>query len=98
MSDQPYTPPRVWTWDRANGGRFASINPADMRQTVAEAPLSGRNDVDDAVAHNEASAGRHFDPALIAPFKAALPQMLDIRQRYAEENGALPDLDFHGPG
>ncbi len=26
MSDQPYTPPRVWTWDRANGGRFASIN------------------------------------------------------------------------
>jgi len=54
--------------------------------------------VDDAVAHIEASAGRHFDPALIAPFKAALPQMLDIRQRYAEENGALPDLDFHGPG
>ncbi|MBN8489744.1 MAG: glutathione-dependent disulfide-bond oxidoreductase [Burkholderiales bacterium] len=23
---EPYTPPRVWTWDRANGGRFASIN------------------------------------------------------------------------
>jgi len=21
-----YTPPRVWTWDKANGGRFASIN------------------------------------------------------------------------
>lgn len=21
-----YTPPRVWTWDKESGGRFASIN------------------------------------------------------------------------
>jgi GST-like protein len=27
MSDaNPYTPPKVWTWDTANGGRFANIN------------------------------------------------------------------------
>ena len=27
MSDQtPYTPPRVWTWNKASGGRFAHIN------------------------------------------------------------------------
>ncbi|AKV01113.1 Glutathione S-transferase [Labilithrix luteola] len=27
MSDQPtYTPPKVWTWDKASGGTFASIN------------------------------------------------------------------------
>jgi len=27
MSDQPdYTPPNVWTWNRANGGAFANIN------------------------------------------------------------------------
>jgi GST-like protein len=27
MSDSPdYTPPKVWTWDKANGGRFANIN------------------------------------------------------------------------
>ena len=27
MSDPtPYTPPRVWTWNKANGGRFAHIN------------------------------------------------------------------------
>src|SRR5579859_4008941 len=27
MSDAPaYTPPKVWTWDKENGGRFASIN------------------------------------------------------------------------
>jgi GST-like protein len=26
MSDDTYTPPKVWTWDRESGGRFASIN------------------------------------------------------------------------
>ena len=26
MSDDTYTPPEVWTWDRESGGRFASIN------------------------------------------------------------------------
>ena len=27
MTDQPaYTPPKVWTWDKGNGGAFASIN------------------------------------------------------------------------
>jgi GST-like protein len=26
MSDAPYTPPKVWTWDKESGGRFAKIN------------------------------------------------------------------------
>lgn len=26
MSDNSYTPPEVWTWDAASGGKFASIN------------------------------------------------------------------------
>ncbi|WP_322517304.1 glutathione-dependent disulfide-bond oxidoreductase [Rhodopseudomonas palustris] len=26
MTDAPYTPPKVWTWDKENGGQFASIN------------------------------------------------------------------------
>ncbi|MEW2911106.1 glutathione-dependent disulfide-bond oxidoreductase [Leisingera sp. JC11] len=26
MSDTPYTPPKVWKWEQANGGEFASIN------------------------------------------------------------------------
>ena len=26
MSDTEYTPPKVWTWNKENGGRFASIN------------------------------------------------------------------------
>jgi putative two-component system response regulator len=46
----------------------------------------------------EDGAGKHFDPGLIQPFKAALPDMLKIMAQYAEENGALPDLDFTKPG
>ena len=26
MSDNRYTPPKVWTWDSESGGKFASIN------------------------------------------------------------------------
>lgn len=26
MTDDTYTPPKVWTWDQESGGRFASIN------------------------------------------------------------------------
>jgi GST-like protein len=26
MTDTPYTPPKVWTWDKENGGQFASTN------------------------------------------------------------------------
>lgn len=26
MTDTPYTPPKVWTWDKDNGGKFASTN------------------------------------------------------------------------
>ena len=26
MSDTPYTPPKVWTWDKESGGRFSKIN------------------------------------------------------------------------
>ena len=26
MSDPTYTPPKVWTWDKASGGKFANIN------------------------------------------------------------------------
>ncbi|HTY20433.1 MAG TPA: aldehyde dehydrogenase family protein, partial [Geobacteraceae bacterium] len=36
--------------EAADGRRFASRNPADSREVVAEAPLSGREDVDRAVA------------------------------------------------
>ncbi|MCA6237443.1 MAG: glutathione-dependent disulfide-bond oxidoreductase, partial [Phenylobacterium sp.] len=26
MSDAEYAPPKIWTWNRESGGRFANIN------------------------------------------------------------------------
>jgi len=37
-----------------------------------------------AMAHIQEQAGRHFDPALAEHFQALLPQLLEIRQRWAD--------------
>ena len=37
MTDTPYVPPKVWTWNKENGGRFANINrPTAGAQTQKE--------------------------------------------------------------
>jgi GST-like protein len=49
MSDTPdtaetvYTPPRVWTWNKASGGRFASINRPIAGPTHEQALPRGRH-------------------------------------------------------
>src|SRR3990167_516528 len=43
MADSTYTPPKVWTYDSENGGRFASINrPAAGAREERELPV-GKN-------------------------------------------------------
>jgi len=54
--------------------------------------------VEQTVAHIEAGAGSHFDPGLIEPFRRALPQMLVIREQFADSRGALDDTASTGPG
>ena len=40
MADAEYTPPPVWTWNKENGGQFASINrPTAGAQTEKELPV-----------------------------------------------------------
>ncbi|RUO76731.1 glutathione-dependent disulfide-bond oxidoreductase [Pseudidiomarina taiwanensis] len=40
MSDNTYTPPKVWTWDPNNGGKFANINrPTAGAQFEKELPI-----------------------------------------------------------
>ncbi len=40
MADAEYTPPAVWTWNKDNGGQFASINrPTAGAQTDKELPV-----------------------------------------------------------
>lgn len=42
-SDTPYTPPKVWTWDQANGGQFANINRPIAGATHAKTLPIGQN-------------------------------------------------------
>ena len=44
MSDAtPYTPPKVWTWDQANGGQFANINRPGSGSTHEKALPIGKH-------------------------------------------------------
>jgi GST-like protein len=43
MSNRDYTPPRVWTWNKANGGRFANINRPVAGATHEKALPVGRH-------------------------------------------------------
>jgi putative two-component system response regulator len=51
-------------------------------------------EVAEAVAYIEEQAGQHFDPALIVPFKRMLPQMLEVKETYADSRGVMMDLDL----
>ena len=78
-------------------GRIVAI--ADVFDALTTArPYKKAWTVEAALEMIEEGAGKHFDPGLIQPFKAALPEMLLVKAQYAEENGALPDLDFTQPG
>ncbi len=74
-------------------GRIIAI--ADVFDALTTVrPYKNAWPVEDTVKMITENAGSHFDPSLIPAFMAALPEILKIKERYAEENGALPDLDF----
>ncbi len=74
-------------------GRIVAI--ADVFDALTTArPYKKAWTVEAALAMIEEGAGKHFDPGLMPAFRQALPEMLKIKERYSEENGALPDLDF----
>jgi putative two-component system response regulator len=78
-------------------GRIVAI--ADVFDALtSERPYKKAWTVEAALQMINQGAGTHFDPGLIQPFMAALPEILLIKAQYAEENGALPDLDFTKPG
>ncbi len=62
---------------------------------TTERPYKQAWSVEEAVRHIEAQAGSHFDPGLIEPFRQALPQMLRIREEFADTCGALEDNALH---
>jgi putative two-component system response regulator len=75
-------------------GRIVAI--ADVFDALVSArPYKKAVPVNEALQYLEDQVGRHFDPSLIEAFRRALPEILRIREIYADENGALTDLEFH---
>jgi len=54
--------------------------------------------VEESLAMMEAEVGRHFDPELMKAFRQALPDILTIKDLYADEKGALTDLELLASG
>ncbi len=68
-------------------GRIAAI--ADVFDALtSERPYKRAWPVEEAVGHVVAGAGSHFDPTLVHCFQQVLPQLLAIKDRYAEESAS----------
>jgi putative two-component system response regulator len=75
-------------------GRIVAI--ADVFDAlVSVRPYKAAIPLDTALQLVNAESGRHFDPQLLEAFRKALPDILRIKEIYADENGALTDLEFH---
>jgi putative two-component system response regulator len=64
---------------------------------TTERPYKKAWTIEAAVSHIEAQAGSHFDPGLIEPFRQALPEMLRIREQFADTFGAMEDFGPPAP-
>src|SRR5574343_84684 len=62
---------------------------------VSVRPYKTAIPLNEALQYLESQSGLHFDPSLMEAFKKALPEILRTKEIYADENGALTDLEFH---
>lgn len=76
-------------------GRIVAI--ADVFDALlSERPYKPAYSLEKSLEIIDAEAGRHFDPVLIVAFRKGLPDMLRINDLYADERGALTDLEVVG--
>jgi len=74
-------------------GRIVAI--ADVFDAlVSLRPYKPAFPLEEALRMMNQQTGSHFDPALMQAFHKVLPEILRIREIYADENGALTDLEF----
>jgi putative two-component system response regulator len=74
-------------------GRIVAI--ADVFDAlVSVRPYKKAFAIDESLRMMEAESGRHFDPALMLAFRKALPEILRVKEIYADEFGALTDIEF----
>ena len=74
-------------------GRIVAI--ADVFDAlVSVRPYKPAFALDDALRLMGEQTGKPFDPTLMEAFRKSLPEILRIKEIYADENGALTDLEF----
>ena len=61
---------------------------------ISERPYKKGWPVDQALRYIEERAGTHFDPGLMAPLKQVLPEMIAIKDGFADQLGPLSDRDL----
>ncbi|GAA4013662.1 two-component system response regulator [Actimicrobium antarcticum] len=61
---------------------------------MSERPYKQAWPVEAAIRHVEEQSGRHFDPALLPAFRAALPEMILVKEKFSDRHGALADIDL----
>ncbi len=76
-------------------GRIVAI--ADVFDALmSERPYKPAFSVDESMDYMTKQAGQHFDPELLQSFIQVLPDILKIREVYADEKGALDDFGDMG--
>jgi len=74
-------------------GRVVAI--ADVFDAlISVRPYKKAFSVEESLQIMEESSGKHFDPELMQAFRKALPEILRVKEIYADEFGALTDVEF----
>jgi len=72
-------------------GRIVAV--ADVLDALLSTrPYKPAFSLEESMAYIDAQAGQHFDPNLVAALNAVLPQIVKVKETFADERGALTDL------
>ena len=76
-------------------GRIVAV--ADVLDALlSERPYKPAYSLQQSMEYIDAQAGKHFDPALVAALNSVLPEVVKVRETFADERGALTDLQVDG--
>lgn len=76
-------------------GRIVAVS--DVLDALLSArPYKPAYSLEESLAYIDEQSGRHFDPALVAALRTVVPEIVKVRETFADEHGALTDLQVDG--